>query len=74
MLALQLQSPHSEVFRLLLDYEQVVLFNAFEAYTRALDTISRCHSLLSQINSLDSSEIYIHSCTILTNLSPCLQI
>ena len=43
--------PHSEVFRLLLDYEQVVLFNTFEAYTRALDTISRCHSRLSQINS-----------------------
>ena len=76
MLALQLQSPHSEVFRLLLDYEQVVLFNTFEAYTRALDTISRCHSLLSQINSVDSSEI-IHPFThhpekfisLLTNLT-----
>ena len=76
MLALQLQSPHSEVFRLLLDYEQVVLFNTFEAYTRALDTISRCHSLLSQINSVDSSGIihpFMHHpdkfISLLTNLT-----
>lgn len=76
MLALQLQSPHSEVFRLLLDYEQVVLFNTFEAYTRALDTISRCHSLFSQINSVDSSEIihpFMHHpekfISLLTNLT-----
>lgn len=76
MLALQLQSPHSEVFRLLLDYEQVVLFNTFEAYTRALDTISRCHSLFSQINSMDSSEIihpFMHHpekfISLLTNLT-----